>query len=102
MLSQNQDEYAPFVEYSDTITNYDQYLDRVRSSSDWGGHLELRALSEGLKRPIFVWSATQPKLVIGDEEGENAILLSYHLHYYSLGEHYNQVVKDSVDDEDEE
>lgn len=102
MLSGNQEEYSPFVEFTDTITTFDQYVERVRSSSDWGGHLELRALSEGLKRPIFVWSAMQPKLIMGEEDGENPILLSYHLHYYSLGEHYNQVVKGSDDDEEEE
>jgi OTU domain-containing protein 6 len=65
-------------------------VDRVRSSNEWGGHLELRALSEGLNKCIVVYSANQPVLVLG-EEGD-AIRLSYHLHYYSLGEHYNQVV----------
>lgn len=91
MLEQNEDEFAPFVEFSDEVTSYQQYVDRVRSSSDWGGHLELRALSMGLSRGIVVYSATQPKLVLGDES-DSAVLLSYHLHYYSLGEHYNQVV----------
>jgi OTU domain-containing protein 6 len=95
ILIDNQDEYAPFCEYSDDITSFEQYVERVRSSSDWGGHLELRALAEGLKRPIIVYSATQPKLVLGDEDADNPILLSYHLHYYSLGEHYNQVMKAS-------
>ena len=48
-------------------------------------------MSMGLSRGIVVYSATQPKLVLGDES-DSAVLLSYHLHYYSLGEHYNQVV----------
>jgi len=91
-LISKQDDYAPFCEYTDTIASFDQYVERVRSSSEWGGHLELRALSEGLKRTLVVYSAAQPKLVMGDEDAENPILLSYHLHYYSLGEHYNQVV----------
>lgn len=115
-LTSHQDEYAPFCEYTDAVSSFDQYVDRVRSSSEWGGHLELRALSEGLKRPIVVYSASQPKLVLGedylsqpgspkngedassdatdgDDDGSHApILLSYHLHYYTLGEHYNQVV----------
>lgn len=90
------------------MSSFDQYVDRVRSSSEWGGHLELRALSEGLKRPILVYSASQPKLVLGEDYydnvdhddavagGEHApILLSYHLHYYTLGEHYNQVVPEA-------
>lgn len=117
-LQSHQEEYAPFCEYTDSVASFDQYVDRVRSSSDWGGHLELRALSEGLKRPIVVYSASQPKLVLGedyystDTHHENdddyvaaaaaggdehaPILLSYHLHYYTLGEHYNQVVPEAT------
>lgn len=101
-LINKEEEYAPFCEYTDSITSFEQYAERVRSSSEWGGHLELRALSEGLKRPLVVYSAAQPKLVMGDADGENPVLLSYHLHYYSLGEHYNQVVPGSSDNADHE
>jgi OTU domain-containing protein 6 len=97
-LAANPDDFAPFCEFSDSITSFDQYVDRVRSSSEWGGHLELRALSEGLKKRIVVYSANQPVLVLG-EEGDT-IRLSYHLHYYSLGEHYNQVVPKTTFDEE--
>jgi OTU domain-containing protein 6 len=90
-------------------SHYDDYVDRVRSSADWGGHLELRALSFMLHRPIIIYS-TNPPLTIGDNDerhddnhGEQdqaaaaaasvePIRLSYHLHYYALGEHYNHVV----------
>ncbi|KAI2508940.1 cysteine protease [Fragilaria crotonensis] len=113
-LQSHQDEYAPFCEYTDSVSSFDQYVDRVRSSSDWGGHLELRALSEGLKRPIVVYCASKTKLVLGEDyytsdvHHENdvtaaaggdehaPILLSYHLHYYTLGEHYNQVVPEAT------
>mmetsp|Transcript_31398 Transcript_31398/g.34754 ORF Transcript_31398/g.34754 Transcript_31398/m.34754 type:complete len:281 (+) Transcript_31398:65-907(+) len=93
VLSEKKEDYSPFCEYTDAITTFDDYVVSVRSSSEWGGHLELRALSEGLKRPIVVYSAARPKLVMGEEDGGNPVMLSYHLHYYSLGEHYNQVVK---------
>jgi len=96
ILSSKEDEYAPFCEYTDTIATFEQYVDCVRSSSEWGGHLELRAVAEGLKRSIVVYSATQPMLVMDGTDDTNPVLLSYHLHYYSLGEHYNQVMK--VDD----
>lgn len=93
VLKENEDEFAPFCELSETVTTFDQYIERVRNSSDWGGHLELRALSQGLKRPIVVYAAAKPKVVMGEDSDAASILLSYHLHYYSLGEHYNQVVK---------
>ena len=94
-LQANEDEFAPFCEYSDDVTSFAQYVEQVRSSSEWGGHLELRALALSLKRKIVVYSlqnSTTP-LQIGDDTVSDPILLSYHLHYYALGEHYNQVVK---------
>lgn len=71
-------------------------MDHVRSSAEWGGHLELRALSMALKRPVWIYSATQLKpMVIETEEVDHVepIRVSYHKHYYALGEHYNEVVE---------
>jgi OTU domain-containing protein 6 len=93
MLKSNEEEFAPFCELSDEITEFDHYVDRVRSSSDWGGHLELRAIGMALNRPIEVYSVHSGSKPLIIHESENApIRLSYHLHYYALGEHYNQVV----------
>ena len=36
---------------------YDEYIEKVRASSEWGGHLELRALSSALDKTIVVYSA---------------------------------------------
>jgi OTU domain-containing protein 6 len=88
----------------DVIPDYATYVN-VRSSADWGGHLELRALSMALHRPVIVYSAAQSSepLVIAeevDQQGDtidNPIRLSYHLSYYSLGEHYNRVVATAQD-----
>ena len=106
LLGSNRSDYEPFAEY-DEANDYEDYVDKVRSSSTWGGQLELRALSEGLKRPIVVFSAEGPPLVMGREfavEGDRTedddadwanksmLLLSFHRHYYALGEHYNSVV----------
>lgn len=76
----------------------------MRNSAEWGGHLELRALRMALGRPILIYSVQngeKPLSVDNDDDvsGNNdgndmePIRLSYHLHYYALGEHYNQVVK---------
>jgi OTU domain-containing protein 6 len=100
-LQEHEADFAPFCEYTDAIPDYATYVNRVRSSADWGGHLELRALSMALHRPVIVYSAAQSSepLVIAEEvehqQGDaidNPIRLSYHLSYYSLGEHYNRVV----------
>ena len=106
-LQQHEEEFAPFCEYNDdTITNFEQYVHHVKDSSEWGGHLELRALSMALNKPIYVYSLNSGKVPLkiipptynnensgnDDDDDKDAIRLSYHLHYYALGEHYNQVV----------
>lgn len=100
-LLERQDEFAPFCEYTDDISTFEEYVIQVRDSAEWGGHLELRALGIALNRPIYVYSVqsgTKPLAIHEDSDshhiGKEPILLSYHLHYYALGEHYNQVVKE--------
>ena len=99
-LLEHQDEFAPFCEYTDAISTFEEYVGQVRDSAEWGGHLELRALGIALNRPIYVYSVqsgTKPLAIHEDSDSDHVdkqpILLSYHLHYYALGEHYNQVIK---------
>lgn len=99
-LLENEAEFAPFCEYDDKAPDFTAYVDQVRNSSEWGGHLELRVLSMALKKHILVYSAqSREPLHIQPEHEESddsdPIRLSYHLHYYALGEHYNRVVKAS-------
>lgn len=91
-LLEHEEEYAPFAESHDH-GSYVNYVERVRSSTDWGGHLELRALATALKRPVVVYSADAAPMKMGEEEDGDDILVSYHRHYYALGEHYNSVTK---------
>jgi len=100
-LLKHQDEFSPFCEYTDDVSTFEQYLSKVRNSAEWGGHLELRALGIALNRPIYVYSVqngAKPLAIHEDSVGEKTdkepIVLSYHLHYYALGEHYNQVIKE--------
>ena len=74
----------------------------------WGGHPELRALATALLTPIIVHEAGAPPLVIAPITDEHlrsgiqasgpasstsaGLQLSFHRHYYALGEHYNSVV----------
>jgi OTU domain-containing protein 6 len=107
VLEAHEHDFSPFCELSDSVPDYETYVDRVRSSADWGGHLELRALSIALKRPVVVYSAQSPEPLrieeqqregesefssSGDDDNDDPIRLSYHRSYYALGEHYNQVV----------
>lgn len=63
------------------------------NTSDWGGQLELRALACALETPIHVFSAESDVISMGDEFAamRQPLQLTYHLHYYTLGEHFNSV-----------
>ena len=44
---------------------FEEYCDRVESSADWGGQLELRALAQALERSITVYSVGMPPVIMG-------------------------------------
>ncbi|EQC33001.1 hypothetical protein SDRG_09523 [Saprolegnia diclina VS20] len=102
-LRANADDYMPFVElnYEADESLQDQfaaYCHRVEHSSDWGGQIELRALAQSLQRPIHVYAAGSDVLVMGDDFSAAPLRVSYHLHYYTLGAHYNSVATADADD----
>eukprot|EP00350_Pseudokeronopsis_sp_OXSARD2_P013266 CAMPEP_0170541626 /NCGR_PEP_ID=MMETSP0211-20121228/1316_1 /TAXON_ID=311385 /ORGANISM="Pseudokeronopsis sp., Strain OXSARD2" /LENGTH=44 /DNA_ID= /DNA_START= /DNA_END= /DNA_ORIENTATION= len=41
-MTLNKDDFAPFIEDDETI---DQYLDDIAKDGEWGGQLEIQALS---------------------------------------------------------
>ncbi len=102
-LLEARNEYEPFCDLADSnVTSYEEYVDKVRGSSEWGGHLELRALACALDKTIVVYSADGVPLYIrakedgstGNDDVEDGLIqLSFHRRYYALGEHYNSVVK---------
>lgn len=67
-----------------------KYCTAIRNTPAWGGHVEISALSHILKSPIEVIQATGPPTIQGETEfkGPN-LVITYHRHMYSLGEHYN-------------
>lgn len=92
----NADEYAPFL-----TEDLNAYVARIEGPThEWGGHLELRALSEALCCTIVVHSANEPPLRVEPAVGGSALPtqqapelhISYHQKQYMLGEHYNSVV----------
>ena len=69
------------------------YCERVVSTHEWGGQIELQALVQILKAGIAVHEAGKQPVQMGEEFGGDAVIsLSYHRHAYSLGEHYNSIV----------
>ena len=94
-MMKNRDEYEPFADLHEMdVSSFEEYVKKVRSSNEWGGHLELRALAHGLKKVIKVYSTEGPLEIKseGVNEDDGILTLSFHRNYYALGEHYNSVI----------
>eukprot|EP00953_Heterococcus_sp_UTEX-ZZ885_P029082 15470-Heterococcus_DN1.PRE.1 len=91
-LRAHRTDFEPFVEVADAA-EYERYCATVESSAEWGGEVELRALSAELRVPIEVFKATESvPMVVGSEHNGVPLRITFHRHYYALGEHYNAVV----------
>lgn len=82
----NKEQFEAFLELP-----LEEYCDQMETTAEWGGHLELQAISAALGVCIEVYSADQPLLKIGEEHEGAPLRIAYHLHAYGLGEHYNSV-----------
>ncbi|KAF8820821.1 OTU family cysteine protease [Cardiosporidium cionae] len=96
-------EFLPFLDefYSDE-ENFRNYCNLIRDTAEWGGDLELRALSLLLQRPIFIYKGLDTsKLYIHGEEFLPAtpLRLAYLRHAYTLGEHYNSIIPSHLEKE---
>ena len=94
-LQQNRSHYEPFYLPSDEqpLLSFDQHIQQVRSTAEWGGNMELRALANALQRPIIIYSTNPPLTIQSTPESsmDNPIRLTYHQSYYALGQHYNSL-----------
>lgn len=77
---------------------FERYCSDVRNSSAWGGQIEITALSNILKSPIEIIQATGPSTIQGEEFKRPKLIITYHRHMYSLGEHYNGTKAKSDED----
>eukprot|EP01041_Mallomonas_annulata_P007959 gene7959-16292_t len=93
------DDFAPFLGMeSDTTesSQFSQYCNTIDSmeKAEWGGQLELKAISTMLNRKILVYSSNAPVVCMGEEySGSHPIRVTYHRHFYALGEHYNSTTE---------
>lgn len=90
------DDFAPFLDLPDDCADMGaalrQHCDTLRSSNEWGGQLELRALAAALACVIVVHTADGAPLRMGDDvAGAPELHVAYHKKLLSLGEHYNSV-----------
>jgi len=74
----------------------DEYVEKIRTTAEWGGHLELLALAKTYNVEICVLQNEEAQNIepglVGSKDPEK-IWLAYYRHGFGLGEHYNSLRK---------
>lgn len=102
-LLEHRKEYEGFLDFDDETGSsgeegrrdkYEEYCNKIESTGMWGGQMELEALSHALNISITVLQSSGPELVFNPSKNNcQDIYLSFHRFAFSLGEHYNALLK---------
>ncbi|POS82951.1 hypothetical protein EPUL_004176 [Erysiphe pulchra] len=71
-----------------------QYVEKIRNTAEWGGHLELLALARSYKVNICIIQNGAPQTIepiLDEAKDAPKIWLAYYRHGFGLGEHYNSL-----------
>ncbi|XP_052059861.1 deubiquitinase OTUD6B-like [Mytilus californianus] len=94
-MRENPDEFLPFLtkENGDSYNedDFETFLQKTAETAEWGGQLEVKAMSSALHHPIEIIQGEGPQIKIGEEFGAESLTVCYHRHAFGLGEHYNSV-----------
>ena len=94
-ILQNKDDFAPFLDEDEP---FDNYIEKISKDGEWGGNLEIYALSMALEANFCIYIYNQPCYVIKNWEiPKYNIFLSYH-----NGKHFNSFRKSNKDKKEEE
>ena len=85
-MKENKDTFQPFIEDDEPI---DKYIERMSKSSEWGGNLEIYALSMVLEANFYIYIHEHPMYIVKNfEKPKKNVMLTYH-----DGKHYNSLRK---------
>lgn len=82
-IDDHREDFEWFIEDDEP---FDDYVLRLRTNGEWGGHLELRAASLHLRCTVVIHQLAMPRWEMPNPESTDTIHLSYH-----DGEHYASV-----------
>ncbi|CAI2018744.1 OTU protein [Saccharomyces pastorianus] len=92
-VQEHRDDFVPYLfdEESMQMKDIDEYTKEIEHTAQWGGEIEILALSHVFDCPISILMSGR-SVQVYNEDGKNAELkLVYYKHSYSLGEHYNSL-----------
>lgn len=84
---------------------FDEYCNQVESTKAWGSQIEIQAISTSLKVKIEVLQSSGSPTISGSEFKRPHLIVTYHRHFFGLGEHYNssrQATAANGEDDDED
>ena len=85
-MKENKDTFQPFIEDDEPI---DKYIERMSKNTEWGGNLEIYALSMLLEANFYIYIYEHPMYIVKNfEKPKKNVLLTYH-----DGKHYNSLRK---------
>ena len=95
-MKENKDEFSPFLEEDEP---FDTYIEKISKDGEWGGNLEIYALSMALEANFYIYIHEQPCYVVKNWDNPKVnIMLTYH-----SGNHYNSLRKlEEKNDENKE
>ena len=86
-IAANPEEFVPFLEEP-----LELYIQRIKDTGEWGGHLELLALARAYTVDINVLQGNgKVETIDCGSTVSDPIWLAYYRHIYGLGEHYNSL-----------
>lgn len=71
---------------------FEEYCRKVARNGEWGGELELKAMSELLNCKITVYKRDSQPVAYGPENYIGSLHIVFHQYAYSLGGHYNSTM----------
>ena len=85
-MKENKDTFSPFIEDDEP---FDKYVERMSEDKEWGGNLEIFALSKVLEANFYIYIYDHPMYIVNNfEKPKKNIKLTYH-----DGKHYNSLRK---------
>ena len=94
-ISDNQDDFAPFVEDDE---GFDSYLKRMRKDGTWGSQMELCAAQRLLNCALHIYQPGRPVYVLQETTGKESSIPKLVLSLYFDGaNHYNAIYSENDD-----
>ena len=82
-ISSRREDFEPFIEDDES---FDDYVSRMSTEAEWGGHQELYAAAEALEVNFIIHQFEGPRMLLQSTAPKRTLHISYHgeMHYNSV------------------